>query len=120
MVKRCKVTGCTNARGGHAHIWKGLCSEHAAAAERLGHAERSRWFARHVVLGSLLGVWLLGCAGHSTTDPEPGECIEIEWTSDWCAARPAPQTVFVGCAVPPRGSCAPAELSTEKDAYCCW
>lgn len=63
---------------------------------------------------------LFGCAGHSETEPGPSECVELAWTSEWCAARPVPQTVFVGCAEPPRSSCAPADASSVENAYCCW
>ena len=64
-MKTCKVTGCRNPRGGHQFIWKGLCGEHAAAADRLANVERSRWFARRLakacLVVALAALSLLGC-----------------------------------------------------------
>ena len=87
-MKTCKVTGCRNPRGGHQFIWKGLCGEHAAAADRLANVERSRWFARRLakacLVVALVALALLGCtaadfestaADEAGADPAGGACI---------------------------------------------
>ena len=69
----------------------------------------------------LLVVGLLaGCAGSSTTRETPAECVEVAWSLEYCEGRRYEQTVFLGCAEPPRSSCAWAERSGEPDAWCCW
>lgn len=86
-AKRCKLTGCTNVRGGHKSIYKGLCAEHAAAAERLGNAERSRWFVRRLAKAGALGVLLLGCARPDFESPEVADLSAATPASDGFCVR---------------------------------
>lgn len=77
-----------------------------------------------------------GCGGRSEDGApplEPPPCVEVEWTSDWCDARRAPQFVMI-CEGHERGTlgtdgvwsgapypaCAPAEHQPDVLAWCCW
>ena len=115
-MKRCKVTGCVNPRGGHKFIWKGLCAEHAAAADRLGNPDRSRWFARRIAKLGALGVLLLGCSA-------PTESLAV----DQAAADPDPCAKYSAfCArsdvqhVPSSGACYRVTASTVAPLANCF
>jgi hypothetical protein len=84
-------------------------------------------------LFALALVFVVGCGGRSEEDAPVVECIEQEWTPEWCDARSAKQFVVV-CDGGERGelgtdgvwsgapyaACAPAELATDVMAWCCW